>query len=248
MVSYTVATDLKTATLDGALLREGVITRVQLEEAQEERYETEKSLSAVLVDMGAVSETALLEFLRARMGFDIVSLKGTTIEPAVYEQVPSAFARHKRVVPVRFEYDALVLAMEDPTDFHLIDDLRQRLGVRIHPVAASMADISAALAAYPKDLLTGAGAGAKPLWFRFLQVAFFPMMLVAPIAAILGLALQGYVPRLRNLANEYIIRSYYQNKYDFIIKFMVLYGIWCVVMWLINGIFLPKEETPTEEE
>jgi len=229
--------DLRTLSLDSALLREGLITRPQLEEAREERYRTERTLPAVLTEMGALTERVLLEFFRDKMGFEIISLRGVAIEPNIYELIPQAFARHKRLIPVRLEYDALALAMEDPSDFHLVEDLNHRLGLMIKPMAASASDIDAALEKYPEPSEEAAKEAApRSAWNRALASVFFPVMLALPLIVIFVLMIQDYSPKVRNTLYGWI-----NQRYDFTIQFTVLFGIWSCVFWLVNGLLFPPE-------
>ena len=55
--------DLKSVSLDNALLRESLITRTQLQEAREERYQSEKTLPAILIENNLITESALLAWL-----------------------------------------------------------------------------------------------------------------------------------------------------------------------------------------
>ena len=228
--------DLKSASLDNALLREGLITRVQLQQAREERYQSEKTLPAILIENNAITEKALLEFFQARMGFEVISLKDAVIDPKACELIPRTFAEHKRLIPVRFEYDTLILAMEDPSDYHLLDDLRHRLGIPIKAVAASAPDLTAALAEFPESTgeeLTEENY-VEPLWRRILSPVFLPVMLCAPIILLLIMMIQGQFPEIRRMSWQWV-----SNKYDFMIQFFAVYGAWSVILWFFNGLLFP---------
>jgi len=242
-----IQTDVKSLGLDMALLKAGVITRAEQEQAREKRFETDQSMASVLVELKLIDEEQLLDFYCKRMGFEAVSLEGVTLDRKACELIPKPFAQHKRIVPVRFEYDTLVLAMEDPSDSHLLEDLRDRLNLQIKPVVAKSRDIDTALAQYPSPVELPAVV-EQPKWLRIVGALFLPVALALPIVLVMGLGMQDYFARVRNIINTYVVLQWHTNPYEFVVNFCVIYGIWSCVMWLIAGLLFPSASATGPEE
>lgn len=73
----------------------------------------------------------------------------------VVEKVPASFAVTYHVCPVRFEAGTLVVAMVDPGNAAVLDDLRFMLNLEVRGVAASLAAILRALKRYYPDVDRG---------------------------------------------------------------------------------------------
>jgi type IV pilus assembly protein PilB len=78
-------------------------------------------------------------------GVDLGSLE---VEAAVLKLIPVEIATKYEVFPVRREGNAIVLAMGDPTDWTVIDDLKFLTGYEIEPVVADEFSIVEAIAAH----------------------------------------------------------------------------------------------------
>ena len=72
-------------------------------------------------------------------------LKDLKIDPDIFEKIPAKFACHYKVIPIKFEDGTLTLAIEDPLDLIILDDISLFLGLKIEPVSASRADILEAI-------------------------------------------------------------------------------------------------------
>jgi type IV pilus assembly protein PilB len=76
---------------------------------------------------------------------EFVSLSDVTIDPAAAAISPESLARRYTVVPIRFEDDRLVLAMADPSNVLVIDDVRAITGLQVVPKVATRTDIEEAI-------------------------------------------------------------------------------------------------------
>ena len=99
----------------------------------------------VLVAEGMVDETALVKALGHHIGVDFISLADTTIDPAAAALIPESLARRYGVIPVRFEDESLIVAMVDPGNVLVVDDVRAITGRRVVARIATRADIEDAI-------------------------------------------------------------------------------------------------------
>lgn len=112
---------------------------------------TNKPLMRILVELNLVDEKKRLNFYKRQFGVPILALEPDRIDPILYTYIPAGLARRYHLVPVKQDKDGLVVAMEDPTDLVVLDDLKQVVGMRIKPVAASSDTIMEALSGYPEE-------------------------------------------------------------------------------------------------
>jgi type IV pilus assembly protein PilB len=134
--------------LGSMLIEAGLVSAEQLAHAREEHEATGEDLSDSLVRLGYISEENLYTFLARQVGMDFVrELKGC-IEQEALSQLPGELALRYRVLPLRKENGALVIAMADPLNLMAVDDLRLFTGLEIKPVVASPREIDEAIEHY----------------------------------------------------------------------------------------------------
>jgi len=98
-------------------------------------------LGSILVGMGVLSESTLLEFLSQHYGVPTVELATCSLDPGLLALLPVAVVQQHLVVPVKKTTSRLTLAMVDPTNSSLLDELRFRTGLQITPMVATESDI-----------------------------------------------------------------------------------------------------------
>ena len=130
----------------GQLLREAqLVSEDQIQEAMQVQRSNGNRLGSILVQMGVISEATLLEFLSQQYGVPPIDLSSCKIEPEVLNLVPLELAQQFRIVPVRQFRSKLSLAMVDPSNIALIDEMKFRTGLNVTPLVASESDILAAI-------------------------------------------------------------------------------------------------------
>jgi type IV pilus assembly protein PilB len=127
------------------LIEEGLLTRRDLERAAAVRAESGLPLTRVLVEEHIVAEADIVRVLARHSGLEYVNLAETTIDPAAAALVPEALARRYAVIPIGFEEGRLVVAMADPSNVLVVDDLRAITGMRIASRIATRGDIMDAI-------------------------------------------------------------------------------------------------------
>ena len=129
-----------TVLADSGLVSAGDLTRARARQA-----ETGESLTQVLIDAGMVREIDLVKAIAAHTGVEFVSMNDVTVDPGAAALIPESLARRYGVIPIKFEQDALVVAMADPANVLVVDDVRAITGLRIIPKIATRADIEEAI-------------------------------------------------------------------------------------------------------
>lgn len=139
---------MEQARIGQLLIEAGLISSDHLEKALTEQASTGWRLGSTLVSLGFVDENLLATFLSMQTGVPCVSLLNVFPSPQVLRLIPKEVARRASVIPIKRVEDTLHVAMTDPTDPRLIDELARVSHLRIVPLIAPATSIARALQTY----------------------------------------------------------------------------------------------------
>ncbi len=133
------------------LLHEGLITQEQLQKALEtQRRNPEQQLGAILIKAGAVSDKDLALSLSKTLNIPYASRESDMLNPAegqgLNQILTEDFCRKNHVLPLFRHANALKVAVADPTNVVLQDNLRLMTGLYVQRLVASYSDIEANIA------------------------------------------------------------------------------------------------------
>lgn len=126
------------------LIKEGAVSKDAVESARTLR-ETGEFLGDTLVRLGNITENVLIRALQKNLGIDFIELRETDINTSVVSIIPMDVCQRHRIVPVRMEAGQLILAMADPSDLMLCDNITRITGLKVVPYIAVSSEIGAAL-------------------------------------------------------------------------------------------------------
>ena len=129
------------------LVQAGIITEEQLQETLATKKEGQK-IGDALLEKGYINEQELIEVLEFQLGIPQVSLYRYQIDLNLLNLVPKDFAFRNILIPIKKEGNQLTVAMNDPMDYIVLDDLRLATGLQISPVIAKKDEIIAAIYKY----------------------------------------------------------------------------------------------------
>lgn len=129
--------------LGDILVDHGVITPLELDEALQRQRLTGEMIGRVLVQMGLCDEQAVVEALGVQSGMERVDVNKMQVSGDVLAKVTADIARFYSIVPVRFEDGVLTVAMADPLNLGIIDDLSQILGCKVKGAVSNEEDVGA---------------------------------------------------------------------------------------------------------
>lgn len=115
------------------LVAQGLITDRQLVQALDYQKETHTFLGQALVSLGFLTMAAVGPILEETSGFPYVDLSATEIDVEAARLLPETVSREKRVLLFAATETTARVAMMDPLNLTLVDDLRGRLHKRIFP-------------------------------------------------------------------------------------------------------------------
>lgn len=132
--------------LGDILVEQGVITPLELDEALQRQRLTGDFLGRVLVRMELCEEQDILEALGVQLGMERVDLAKIKVPDDILRKVPPDVAKFYNVVPIRETEDGtLIVALADPLNISLVDDLEQILGCRVRGAVSNLQDVSESL-------------------------------------------------------------------------------------------------------
>jgi len=123
------------------LVREGLVTDDDLQVARGIQAESGEALTRVLVDESMIDEAKLVRVLAEHMGIEYVNLADVTVDPTAALLIPETLARRYSVIPYGFDGDALLIAMADPSNVLVIDDIRAITGMQVVSRISTRSDI-----------------------------------------------------------------------------------------------------------
>jgi type IV pilus assembly protein PilB len=144
--------------LGQVLLSQGHIDEMDLETALETQVRSGERLGRILVEAGTITEVELVQALAEAGGHEFVDLDGIIVDPMAAKTLSEAFCRRNRVVPTARHDNVVSVAMADPSDVFVLDDMRTLTKLTIQPIMADEAQIKATL-----DRLWQTGGKAETL-------------------------------------------------------------------------------------
>ena len=139
------------ATRLGQLLTSSkMITEDQLKEAIGLQRREGGRLGTNLIKLGYITEEKLVSFLSKQWGVPAVTLSDFMVDPSVLKLIPYEIARKYLVVPVARVGATLTIAMADPSNVFVIDDVKFMTGFNVEVVVAGESSVINAINSYYK--------------------------------------------------------------------------------------------------
>jgi type II secretory ATPase GspE/PulE/Tfp pilus assembly ATPase PilB-like protein len=150
-----------------ALRSMGLVTQPQLEAAlARQRQDRGVPLGQLLVQGGIVSRQDLQTALARKMGYPLVEIEKFPVEPDAVKRIGFAMAKRLKAMPLLVRDGRLVVALEDPTQPQVVDELEFAAQMKVVPVLAPVGSIEITLrTAYEKagaNMASQMGVSAFP--------------------------------------------------------------------------------------
>ncbi len=129
------------------LLDKGLVTQQQIDQALEYQRSSGKKalLGEVLVELKMVTEAQVMEAVAEGYGVPFASVNPALIDPAVAELVPREFCEKHQVVPLFLVEGRLTLAVSEPANVFVVEEVEKMTGHQVQVVASTQQDIRNAL-------------------------------------------------------------------------------------------------------
>lgn len=144
--------------LGESLVQEKLVTEEQLRTALSEQKKSSDTLGFTLLKLKYLNEQQLLDFLGTKLGFSYANLRNYVIDPKVVKSIPEDIARKYHCIALLKVKGALTVAMVDPLDSFVIDNLEYTTNCKVKPLVSTHTEIQAAIDEfYGKEVLGGLG-------------------------------------------------------------------------------------------
>ena len=130
------------------LVRDNVITQDTLDLALATQAERGGSLGRILIDGGYANEWELAAALGKQLNVPFITLSHYEIDLQILDSIPHEIVKKYKIVPIDKTEDTLTVALSDPSNIYLLDELRLLTQLKIVPVISFESDIEEAIRQY----------------------------------------------------------------------------------------------------
>jgi Type II secretory pathway, ATPase PulE/Tfp pilus assembly pathway, ATPase PilB len=134
--------------LGSVLMSLGKITRDQVTEALDIQKQSHEKLGEILIKLGYCSEDDITTAMSIKSGYRIVSLNEIGVDITAASLITPEKAKKFNILPIKRENNILYVAMQNPDNIIVIDDLQLLTGYTIKPVIVTDTELSAAINNY----------------------------------------------------------------------------------------------------
>ena len=122
------------------LLKEKLITQIQLDKALKDKKEDEK-LGETFIRLNIVNEMQILKALESSTGVKRISLSNYDFDKNALKVLTEDFCRRNSVIPFEIDDRKIRYATSDPLNFDVIEEIRMITGYQPKPMSAPKNDI-----------------------------------------------------------------------------------------------------------
>jgi type IV pilus assembly protein PilB len=133
------------------LIRDKLISSEDMERALQEQKRTGEELSRILIALHLIDEDTLTHVLSEGLGYPPINISRLKIDPDVVKIIPQEVALKYQIMPVSLMEDHLTLAMADPLNIFVIDNIKALTGYTINPIISRPKDLDKAIQEHYKD-------------------------------------------------------------------------------------------------
>lgn len=130
----------------------GLISKTEVEDAEEEAKSKKKPISDILISKGKFSGDDLRRIQAYILGIPFINLKGQTLNREILGLIPEPIARKHNIVAFEKRADSLEVAMLDTDDLQALNSIKKKVGLKILPRLTDSESMRSALIQYQKNL------------------------------------------------------------------------------------------------
>jgi len=142
-------TDAQIHFIADLLITKGLLSQKQKDDLEAELAKNalpnSKHLENYLIQKGILLEEALLQVYSDYLGCPFVDLSQQPIDSQAIALVPFKFASQNKVIPIKKEDNMVTVALRDPFDVSIIDELKMLTQLEINTVISTSEDIQSAI-------------------------------------------------------------------------------------------------------
>ncbi len=130
------------------LLREQLISPHDFQRAIDYQKEKGGELSKILADLKMIDENTLLGVLSEGLQLPVINITRLEVASEVIQLLPEDIVVKYQIIPISVMGETLTLAMVDPLNIFVIDDIKILTGYTINPIISRPSDIQETIKKY----------------------------------------------------------------------------------------------------
>ena len=134
--------------LGDILIASGHINEEQLQKALDYQGKHKIQLGKALKELGFVTEHDIIVALSDQLGIPYVSLSNYQLDPSVLSLIPENLARENKLIPLFKIGNTLTVAMMDPLNVMILDELNRKTGLEVEPSICTEDELNQTLDQY----------------------------------------------------------------------------------------------------
>ena len=138
-------TPVKRIGFDDLLVKKGLVSEREKQNLQEAARASNQTVTALLLERGTLTEPIIGQVLADQYGLPWNDLREFRIPTTLMKIIPIELMHRYGFVPIDQEDDVLTIAIADPQNLRMIDELEHELGYELRLVVSSKSAIQDAL-------------------------------------------------------------------------------------------------------
>lgn len=123
--------------LGDILIESGFLTAAELAEVLSKQKDSGKRLGEVITEMGLMSEFDVLRAVSSQYNYPIIDLNNVEVDNKATALLDEKFCTDNLVIPVGFDDERLIIAIDDPLNILIQDEIQFRTGYECSPMLAT---------------------------------------------------------------------------------------------------------------
>ncbi|MEW6089108.1 MAG: ATPase, T2SS/T4P/T4SS family [bacterium] len=119
------------------LVEDGVISQTQLEKALTKQKNGKGQLTEILLEENLVNDEQVAKALAKQQGLEYISLENFFVDKGLFKEITVEKMRDYLFIPYKKEGNVLTIAVSDPANLVLLDELKILLGTQIKLVVST---------------------------------------------------------------------------------------------------------------
>ena len=137
--------DVSSIPLLAIIQERGLVDDLQLEEVAQEHTRSGKPVIQILQDFGLLDLETILQLMADHLGTEVVELRDLDLTGDVLKAVPASAARMHQCIPVGAHGSSIRIALADPLNPAVVDELNYLTGKEVQVVVADPVQIEKAI-------------------------------------------------------------------------------------------------------
>lgn len=123
------------------LIDSHIVSREDVVQGIQKQKDLGKRLGEILIEDGLITEEQLIQCLGQQLGFPFVNLRQIVISDEAMKTISEEMAKRYQVIPIKLDKRVLTIAVSDPLNMTVIDNISLLTGYHIEVVVATKKDI-----------------------------------------------------------------------------------------------------------